>query len=713
MQEPITRQLVRIIFAFAVACSVTTRPAYSQAAELPAHTDDDGSNLWLKYHTVRGTTLLADYRSKITQIIAQDTSPLGISARDELIHGLSHLLAQKIPNATAVTRHGTIVIGSSATSTIIASLGWEAELNALGDEGFIIRSAVTSGKNVIVIASKTQRGALYGTFNFLRLLQSHSSLARLNISDKPVNRLRQIQDWTNWDGSIERGYGGTSILQVSQLPDKVNPRIKLHARALAALGINGITLNNVNAQTDWIKAANLPKVRAIANVYRDYGVKVYLAVRFDSPAAIGGLPTADPLDANVINWWTKKVAEIYEAIPDFGGFLIKADSEGQHGPSEYGRTHAQGANMLAGVLKPHAGIVMWRAFVYDPNIDADRANRSYKFYKPQDGRFAGNVFLQVKNGPLDFQHREPNHPLIGGMSNTKTGLELQITQEYTGQATHLVWLVPQWKAYLDFDTKATTLNAKVKDVIAGTTFGYDNSLFAGVSNMGDSPNWTGQTMAQANQYGFGRLSWNPSLSADAIADEWIRITYGVDPLVIAGIKSILTGSWSTYEKYSMVGSTGEVRSPANHFDPDMVANQTNSMADASGVGFDRTRAGSGYVDQYSAAVADMYNNLATTPPEFLLWFHHVPYTYNVFPEKTVIQWIYDTHFEGEAEVQGMIDKWVSLEGKMSMVCFYDVLNNLNAQKAQASIWRRYINHYFWDLSGIADDQGRSVSARSN
>ena len=713
MQEPITRQLVRIIFAFTVACSVTTRPVYSQAAELPAHTDDDGSNLWLKYHTVRGTTLLADYRSKITQIIAQDTSPLGISARDELIHGLSHLLAQKIPNATAVTQHGTIVIGSSATSTIIASLGWEAELNALGDEGFIIRSAVTSGKNVIVIASKTQRGALYGTFNFLRLLQSHSSLARLNISDKPVNRLRQIQDWTNWDGSIERGYGGTSILQVSQLPDKVNPRIKLHARALAALGINGITLNNVNAQTDWIKAANLPKVRAIANVYRDYGVKVYLAVRFDSPAAIGGLPTADPLDANVINWWTKKVAEIYEAIPDFGGFLIKADSEGQHGPSEYGRTHAQGANMLAGVLKPHAGIVMWRAFVYDPNIDADRANRSYKFYKPQDGRFAGNVFLQVKNGPLDFQHREPNHPLIGGMSNTKTGLELQITQEYTGQATHLVWLVPQWKSYLDFDTKATTLNAKVKDVIAGTTFGYDNSLFAGVSNMGDSPNWTGQTMAQANQYGFGRLSWNPSLSADAIADEWIRITYGVDPLVIAGIKSILTGSWSTYEKYSMVGSTGEVRSPANHFDPDMVANQTNSMADASGVGFDRTRAGSGYVNQYSAAVADMYNNLATTPPEFLLWFHHVPYTYNVFPEKTVIQWIYDTHFEGEAEVQGMIDKWVSLKGKMSRLCFYDVLNNLNAQKAQASIWRRYINHYFWDLSGIADDQGRSVSARSN
>ena len=713
MQEPITRQLVRIIFAFAVACSVTTRPAYSQAAELPAHTDDDGSNLWLKYHTVRGTTLLADYRSKITQIIAQDTSPLGISARDELIHGLSHLLAQKIPNATAVTQHGTIVIGSSATSTIIASLGWEAELNALGDEGFIIRSAVTSGKNVIAIASKTQRGALYGTFNFLRLLQCHSSLARLNISDKPVNRLRQIQDWTNWDGSIERGYGGTSILQVSQLPDKVNPRIKLHARALAALGINGITLNNVNAQTDWIKAANLPKVRAIANVYRDYGVKVYLAVRFDSPAAIGGLPTADPLDANVINWWTKKVAEIYEAIPDFGGFLIKADSEGQHGPSEYGRTHAQGANMLAGVLKPHAGIVMWRAFVYDPNIDADRAKRSYKFYKPQDGRFAGNVFLQVKNGPLDFQHREPNHPLIGGMSNTKTGLELQITQEYTGQATHLVWLVPQWKSYLDFDTKATTLNAKVKDVIAGTTFGYDNSLFAGVSNMGDSPNWTGQTMAQANQYGFGRLSWNPSLSAGAIADEWIKITYGVDPLVIAGIKSILTGSWSTYEKYSMIGSTGEVRSPANHFDPDMVANQTYSMADASGVGFDRTRAGSGYVNQYSAAVADMYNNLATTPPEFLLWFHHVPYTYNVFPGKTVIQWIYDTHFEGEAEVQGMIDKWVSLKGKMSRVCFYDVLNNLNAQKVQASIWRRYINDYFWDLSGIADDQGRSVSARSN
>jgi alpha-glucuronidase len=698
-------RLIGFIFALSMAGSVSIRPAYS------LHTDDDGSNLWLKYHLVGDATLLTDYRSRMTQLIVEDTSPLGISARDELTHGLSNLLTRNIPTVTALTQNGTIVVGTSASSPIIASLGWQAELNALGPEGFIIRSTVISGKNIIAIASRTQRGALYGTFAFLRLLQSHSSLARLNISDKPINKLRQIQDWTNWDGSIERGYGGTSILHVNQLPYKVNPRIKLHARALAALGINGITLNNVNAQTDWIMAANLSKMQAIANVYRDYGVKVYLAVRFDSPAALGGLTTADPLDADVIDWWTKTVAAIYKAVPDFGGFLIKADSEGQHGPSEYGRTHAQGANMLAGVLKSHAGIVMWRAFVYDPHIDADRAKRSYKFYKPQDGQFADNVILQVKNGPLDFQHREPNHPLIGGMAKTKTGLELQITQEYTGQATHLVWLVPQWKSYLDFDTKTTRLNAKVKDVIAGTTFGYDNSLFAGVSNMGNTTNWTGQTMAQANQYGFGRLSWNPSLPADAIADEWIRITYGDDPLVIAGIKSILAGSWSTYEKYSMVGSTGEVRSHANHFDPDMVANQADSMADGSGVGFDRTRAGSDFVDQYSVAVSDMYNNRATTTPEFLLWFHHVPYTYNVFPGKTVIQWIYDTHFEGEAEVQGMIDKWVSLEGRMSRVSFNDVLINLNAQKTQASIWRRYINHYFWDLSGIADDQGRNVGAQ--
>jgi alpha-glucuronidase len=703
-------RLNSIIFTMAMAGSVAICSAYSQPAGLPAYTDDDGSNLWLKYHVVGETALLADYRSKITQLVVQDTSALGISARDELTNGLSNLLAQNIPTVTAVTQNGTIVVGGAVTSPIIASLGWQADLDALGDEGFIIRSALISGKDVIAIASKTQRGALYGTFAFLRLLQSHSSLGKLNISDKPINKLRQIQDWTNWDGSIERGYAGSSILHVNELPNKVNPRIRIHARALAALGINGITLNNVNAQTDWIMAASLPKVRAIANVYRDYGVKVYLAVRFDSPAAIGGLPTADPLDARVINWWKRKIEEIYRAIPDFGGLLIKADSEGQHGPSEYGRTHAQGANMLAGALKSHAGIVMWRAFVYDQHIDADRAKRSYKFYKPQDGQFADNVILQVKNGPLDFQHREPDHPLIGGMPKTKTGLELQITQEYTGQATHLVWLVPQWKSYLDFDTKATALNAKVKDVIAGTTFHYNNSLFAGVSNMGNSTNWTGQTMAQANQYGFGRLSWNPNLSAGAIADEWIKITYGADPLVIAGIKSILTGSWSTYEKYSMVGSTGEVRSHANHFDPDMVANQADSMADVSGIGYDRTRAGSDYVDQYSAAVADMYNNRATTPPELLLWFHHVPYTYNVFPGKTLIQWIYDTHFEGEAEVQGMIDKWVSLKGRISAVSFNDVLKSLNAQRTQANIWRRYINHYFWDLSGIADDQGRNVSA---
>src|SRR5450631_3278383 len=707
-----TRRLLSgIAIVLAMAGSLTILPAYSQAA-LPGHTDDDGSNLWLKYHAVGDARLLADYRSRITQLIVQDASPLGISARDELNHALSNLLAKNIHLVTALTQSGTIVVGEPATSPIIAKLGWDAELKALGDEGFIIRATVIARKNTIAIASKTPRGALYGTFAFLRLLQSRSSLARLNISDKPINKLRQIQDWTNWDGSIERGYAGPSILQLDQLPNKVNPRIKRHARALAALGINGITLNNVNAQADWIMAANLPKVRAIANVYRDYGVKVYLAVRFDSPVAIGGLPGADPLDADVIGWWTEKAAEIYREIPDFGGFLIKADSEGQHGPSEYGRTHAQGANMLAGALKSHAGIVMWRAFVYDPTIDADRAKRSYKFYKPLDGQFADNVILQVKSGPLDFQHREPNHPLIGGMPKTRTGLELQITQEYTGQATHLVWLVPQWKSYLDFDTKATALNARVKDVVAGTTFGYDNSLFAGVSNMGDSTNWTGQTMAQANQYGFGRLAWNPGLSADALADEWIKITYGSDPLLIAGIKSILTGSWSTYEKYSMVGSTGEVRSHANHFDPDMVANQGNSMADGSGVGYERTRAGSDFVDQYSAAVSDMYNDRATTPPELLLWFHHVPYTYDVFPGKTVIQWIYDTHFDGEAEVQGMIDRWVSLNRKMSRVSFNDVLGNLQAQKAQASIWRVYINHYFWNLSGIADDQGRNVSEQS-
>jgi alpha-glucuronidase len=708
-----TRRLMSgIVLALAVAGPLTDRPAYSQTTP-SGHVDDNGCNLWLKYHAVGDAGLLADYRSRITQVIVQDTSPLGISARDELTLGLSNLLAKNIARAAKITRNGTVVVGAPATSPIIAKLGWDDELRALGDEGFIIRGTVMERRSVIAIASNTQRGALYGTFAFLRLLQSRSNLAALNISDKPVNQLRQIQDWTNWDGSIERGYAGLSILQVDRLPATVNPRIKLHARALAALGINGITLNNVNAQADWISTANLPKVRAIAAVYRDYGVKVYLAVRFDSPAVIGGLPGADPLDADVIRWWTEKAAEIYREIPDFGGFLVKADSEGQHGPSEYGRTHAQGANMLAGALKSHGGIVMWRAFVYGPAIDADRAKRSYKFYKPLDGQFADNIILQVKNGPLDFQHREPNHPLIGGMPKTQTGLELQITQEYTGQATHLVWLVPQWKSYLDFDTKATAANAKVKDVIAGTTFGYHHSLFAGVSNMGDSTNWTGQTMAQANQYGFGRLSWNPSLSADAIADEWIKITYGADPLVIAGIKSMLIGSWSTYEKYSMVGSTGEVRSHANHFDPDMAANQGDSMADGNGVGYDRTRAGSGFVDQYSASVSDMYDDRATTPPALLLWFHHVPYSYEVFPGKTVIQWIYDSHFDGEAEVQGMIDKWVFLQGSMSPVSFADVLKNLRAQKTQASIWRRHVNHYFWDLSGIADDRARDVGQSLN
>ena len=318
------------------------------------------------------------------------------------------------------------------------------------------------------------------------------------------------------------------------------------------------------------------------------------------------------------------------------------------------------------------------------------------------------MILEVKNGPWDFQHREPNHPLIGGMPNTQVGMEFEISQEYTGQATHLVWLVPQWKSYLDFDTLALPSNSKVKDVIAGTTFGQNNSLFAGVSNMGDDTNWTGQTLAQANQYGFARLAWNPSLAADTIADEWIKVTYGADPVVVSTLKSMLTGSWSTYEKYSLVGSTAEIRA-TNHFDPDLPLRQPDSMADTKGLGYDRTRAGSDYVDQYSPAVATMYNNLATTPPELLFWFHHVPYTYNVTPGKTVIQWIYDTHFDGEAEVQGLINQWKSLNGKMSSARYNDVLTTLNAQMTQADIWRRNVNHYFWNLSRIADNQGRDVT----
>ena len=677
--------------------------------------DDAGADLWLHYQTVNDVERLEAYRSRVQQIVVEGTNTLAQSTRDELSVALSNLLEQSIPTDSASVDSGALIVGTPASSPLIADLGWNTELDALANDGYIIRSTTVAGHTAIVIAGNTDAGALYGAFHFLRLLQMHQEITALNITEEPAYELRMYQDWANWDGSIERGYAGHSIIDVNALPGTVNSRNRTLARAMAALGLNSQCINNVNAQSDWIDTANLPKIQALADIRREYGIRIFLAVRFDSPIVLGGLETADPLDPAVIDWWNSKVSEIYSVIPDFGGFVVKADSEGQPGPSQYGRTHAEGANMLAAAMQPHGGLVLWRAFVYDAATDPDRVKRPYAFYQPLDGQFATNVILQVKNGPMDFQTREPNHPCIGGMTDTQVGLELQITQEYLGQDTHLVWLVPQWKSYLDFDTEVSDSRPDtVKDIIAGKTYPHTKhapTLFAGVSNMGLDDNWTGHPLAQANQYGFGRLAWNPDLSVDELNDEWVRITYGNDPLVVSSITSMLLNSWETYENYTLVGSPTLVVDVATHFAPDFEFRSPSYFhADANGVGTDRTReTGSAAVDQYAPSVADRFNNLATCPPEFLLWFHHVDYTHQVFPDKTLIQWIYDSHFDGESGAANQIDQWNSLRGRISPARFNQVIEKLYAQLVEADKWRRAANAFFWNSIRIPDDQGRDVS----
>jgi alpha-glucuronidase len=481
---------------------------------------------------------------------------------------------------------------------------------------------------------------------------------------------------------------------------------------LASVGINGIVLNNVNTNKGRLKGwellgpPHLAKVSALAGVFRRYGISVYLSVNFASPMLMGELATADPLDDNVQKWWREKAKEIYQEIPDFGGFLVKADSEGQPGPMNYGRTHSDGANMLAAALKPFGGMVIWRAFVYGKQFNPDRAVQAYDIFRPLDGSFSANVILQIKNGPLDFQVREAVSPLFGALPKTNTMLELQVTQEYTGQATHIVYLVPQWREILGFDTYAKGRGSTVAEVVGGRLFDRLDSGIAGVMNVGSDGNWTGLLLAQANTFGYGRLAWNPKLTADAITDEWVRMTFGSNPDVVSTISKMLLNSWKTYEDYTSPLGAGYF-SARDHFNPDPEGRQSYHHADAHGVGYDRTVAtGSKFTAQYQPAVRDRYESLATCPDELLLWFHHLPYTSRLRSGKTVIQHIYDSHFDGVETVKGWVHEWQRLRGHIDSERYEQVLRQLEAQRIDATRWRDAINLYFYRLSGISDVNGR-------
>jgi alpha-glucuronidase len=693
---PVTRDVARACTALAVLGAL--------AAPARAET---GHDLWLRYRPLQDASRVRDARRLAAAIVRGDgASPIVRTAIAELERGLTGLLGVRVPVVDRIAGDGALVVGTPSGSRAIAALGWSAALDRLGPDGYLIRGATVEGKQVTVVASVGDTGVLYGAFHWLRLLQTGQPVGDVNIAERPRHERRLLNHWDNLDGTIERGYAGRSLWW-GDTPVEPATRLEDYARANASIGINGAVINNVNANPQVLTRPSLERVAALARTLRPYGIRVYLSANAAAPRMLGELASADPRDAAVANWWRAKTAEIYSLVPDFGGFVVKANSEGQPGPQDYGRTHADGANVLADALAPHGGAVMWRAFVYDADVDPDRVKRAYLEFVPLDGTFRQNVFVQVKIGPLDFQPREPFHPLFGAMPRTPLTAELQITQEYLGHSNHLVYLATMWKEFLDADTFARGPGSTVAKVLDGSLHGLTRTAIAGVANTGRDTTWTGHHFGQANWYAFGRLAWNPDLSAAAIADEWIRMTWSDAPDVVAAIRSMMLDSRETFVRYSMplglhhlIGGNHYAPMPENA-DPrraDWTAVYYH-RADRSGIGFDRTRRGSNAVSQYHGPLRDRWDDPGTTPEELLLWFHRLPWTHRMKSGETLWESLVRTYTRGAAEARALETRWTAVRGKVDDERYEAVLAKLRLQADDAEAWRGKCLRYFQAFSG--------------
>ncbi|KNY28028.1 alpha-glucuronidase family glycosyl hydrolase [Pseudobacteroides cellulosolvens] len=677
---------------------------------------------WLRYKRFKDTDLAQKYLKWCSNIAAFEDTSVIQSALSEVNIGINGMLGVKPIISGSIDKPSFIFIGTlEKLKAVDISIDVNDE-NDIGDEGFLIKSVKTGDKDYIIVTGKTDKGVLYGTFSLLRLISTNTELDGIKRLENPSNPLRIINHWDNIDGSVERGYAGKSIFYANNKITGNLKRIRDYGRLLASIGINGIAINNVNVhkmETRLIREDFLPYVARIANVFREYGIKTYLSINFAAPIEIGDLNTADPFDADVKIWWKKKAEEIYSYIPDFGGFLVKADSEFRPGPFTYNRNHADGANMLAEALVPYGGIVIWRCFVYNCLQDwrdrkTDRAKAAYDHFMPLDGMFLDNVILQIKNGPMDFQVREPVSPLFGGLKKTNTILELQVTQEYTGQQKHLCYLVPMWKEILDFDTYAIGKGSNVKKIVNGKPFNNKYGGIAAVGNVGDDMNWTGFQLAQSNLYGFGRLCWNPDLSKEEITDEWIKLTYSTDKAVVDTISKMLLNSWRIYENYTSPLGIGWMVNPNHHYGPNVDGYEydkwgTYHRADCKGIGVDRTvKNGTGYTKQYHKENAEMYENLETCPEELLLFFHHVPYIYKLKSGETIIQHIYNTHFKGVEQAINLKEQWKSIKEMVDFDIYQHVIERLEGQIEHAKEWRDVINSYFYRKTGIKDELDRTI-----
>ncbi len=667
---------------------------------------ESGYRLWLRYDIISDPVLLQKYRNSIRGYIYSGNSQIINVAKKEIMKGLSGLLGSEIPEISKIKNESIILAGTPADSKIILSLKLAEDLKTTGEEGFIIRTVKYRKTKIIVISANTDKGILYGTFFFLRLLQTHTDISNLNIIEAPKVKVRILNHWDNLNRTVERGYAGLSLWDWDTLPDSLPERYTDYARTNASIGINGTVLTNVNANARVLTLEYLKKVAALANVFRPYGIKVYLTARFSAPIEIGKLKSADPLDPEVINWWKKKIDEIYSYIPDFGGFTVKANSEGQPGPQNYNRSHADGANMLADALAPHGGIVMWRAFVYDNNIPEDRAKQAYNEFVPLNGKFRNNVLIQVKNGPVDFQPREPFHPLFGAMPETNVMPEFQITQEYLGASVHLVYLAPLFEECLKSDTYAKGNGSLVASVIDGSLFGNNITAMAGVANTGNVENWTGHPFGQANWYAFGRLAWNPYEKSETIADEWIRMTFSNDSDCIEPIKKIMMQSRENCVNYMTPLGLHHIMYAGHHYGPGPWVNRGRRdwtsvyyhKADSNGIGFDRTTAGSDAVSQYFSPVKDIFNNVETCPENLLLWFHHLPWDFKMKSGKTLWEEICIKYHQGVNAVRQMRKDWDLMKGCIDSQRFEQVRELMAKQERDATIWRDACILYFQTFS---------------
>ncbi len=627
------------------------------------------------------------------------------AAQRELLRGLSGLAGRPIALVGEASQPGAVFFGTPDNSAVIKSL--PLGLERAGPEGYVIRSVVVNGRPATVIAANSDAGVLYGAFQFLRLVQTRQALTGLDIVSRPRTKIRVLDHWDNLDGHVERGYAGQSIWDWHKLPGWLDPRYTDYARACASVGINGSVLTNVNANATSLTPAYLEKAAALAGVFRPYGVRVYLTARFSAPIELGGLKTADPLDPAVRAWWKAKIDEIYRHIPDFGGFLVKANSEGQPGPQEYKRTHADGANMLAASLAPHGGIVMWRAFVYSSEVPDDRARQAYTEFVPLDGKFADNVLVQVKNGPIDFQPREPFHPLFGAMPKTPLMMEFQITKEYLGFATHLAYLAPMWEEALDADTQVKGAGSTVARVVDGTLHGYRQTGIAGVANIGADRNWSGSHFDQANWYAFGRLAWDPGAASQRIADEWARMTFSNDPAFVQPVVEMMLGSREAVVDYMTPLGLAHLMDTGHHYGPapwvsDLSRPEWNPAyyhrADADGIGFARGPKGSNATAQYSPKVAARYADPKKTPENLLLWFHHLSWDHRMTSGRTLWDELVFRYDHGVEVVSQMRRAWNAQSGRVDAERFAQVAAFLAIQEQEARWWRDACIAYFQSLS---------------